>query len=140
MGLGKLVEEIRLALLARKVWGAVQEGAMRGHLKAVLVGLGGAAGAGALNAVFVACPGLKAGLYAAVVAAIAGTLMTYVTKPRENAGVWATIVGVLTTVGALLGTKVMAICPEVYEQLPGIAFAGAAAAVGLWLKAPKQQG
>lgn len=138
MGLGDLAKKIRLALALNGAFEALQKGWRMGKFKPVLVGVVGAAVAGVVSELAKVCPDLKAQILAIVLAGVAGAATTYMLKPKQYAGLKATVTGLGTIALGAAVAKLDAVCPGIIAQLPALAVAGVTAGLGLWLKSHRE--
>jgi len=137
VGLRDLRRQVALAVLAKRVADRLRKEQEMGRLKVGLFGLVGAAVTGVVAQVTAACPDIRGQLVAIGVAGLVGGMALWLSRPKEHAGLKATLTGLLTAVGAAVVTKVTAICPDLIAQLPTLVMAGVVAGAGLWLKSPK---
>lgn len=142
VGLGKLVSDVKLLLKLRAARERLREAGKMGKLKAVLWGLAGAVGAGAVAQVTGACPGLLSQASPILLAGVGGAIAYFAQRPLTKVG--AKVAGLALLGGALgaAGTAAAQVIDQVcgggfVKSIPTIAAAGAWMGFMLWLRPDK---
>ena len=138
MGLRDLRRQVALAVLAKRVADRLRKEQEMGRLKPAIVGLGGGIVTAILANIWSACPDLKAQLVAIGFAAVGGAVATYMIRPKQAAGLKATLAGIGTLILGGIVTRVTAICPDLIAQLPALAMSGVTVGIGLWLRSHRE--
>jgi len=132
-----LIDNIKTALLAKRVLDRVKEAKVKGKLWSTVYGLASAAVAGVAAKITATCPELLPNLGAIAGGAVVAGIALWLSKPKQDAGIKATAFGIVTAIVTAFATKVSGTCPGLVENIGAILTMGASAGLGLYLSSPK---